>query len=410
MVRVYTSRPIKKEKAETSTNNFDGKDVINLSDKSFQQTSSDRFKLIYPGSSNIRKVLILFYAPWCVHCNLFKDTYIKIARAINAEGAHDILVAAVNCEEYTNTSRLFNIDGFPTLACLSLPNGKLDIYEGPRTEEAVLNFIGISQSKSPEPMRRPGDFFGPEVLELTSSSYSTRLPGQLVNIQMPAIVLYYAPWCPFCTRIRDDWNKLAMKAGELGIKVCAVNCDKNVQVCQTNSSKGFPTIKLYTESSKAGIEYVGDRKVENFVAFIHRYTSPKDTMNKLNVPSQPPSRKQGTLALFFSHDCGVCLSESKHILNKIGRELKGSITTGMININEHPALAKELSIDAVPTFVLDVNGDIYKYVGSHDKKAIKQFVVDRLNGSYTRRVYIKFNKRQQEPIPFERDQMGTIYY
>eukprot|EP00796_Vickermania_ingenoplastis_P007257 gene7257-5104_t len=94
-----------------------------------------------------KPVVILFYAPWCGHCQKFKDEY----RRLGAILGDSVRLGAVDGDEYSQLAHEFNVKGFPTI--LYYPMGtkthqsKPEEYQGPRTASAIQKFI-ISRIKT----------------------------------------------------------------------------------------------------------------------------------------------------------------------------------------------------------------------------------------------------------------------
>ena len=79
-------------------------------------------------------VIVLYYAPWCVHCQSMKPAY-KAA----AEAHSEALYIMVDCENAVDSSfvQAHGIQGFPTMRCYS--DGRvLSEYEGERTADSIV--------------------------------------------------------------------------------------------------------------------------------------------------------------------------------------------------------------------------------------------------------------------------------
>ena len=81
---------------------------------------------------------------------------------------------------------------------------------------------------------------------------------------------------------------------------------------------------------------------------------------------------------FFATWCGPCKAMSP-VIESIGKELQGQIRVLKIDVDKNQALAAQLHIQAVPTFVIYKKGQIvWKKSGGADKailmQEIKQFI------------------------------------
>ena len=79
------------------------------------------------------------------------------------------------------------------------------------------------------------------------------------------IIKFYAPWCGYCTKLKDILNELASD----GYNIYAFNCDKykdelsNITKHSNIKINGYPTI-LISDLNNELIEYDGDRTIESF--------------------------------------------------------------------------------------------------------------------------------------------------
>jgi thioredoxin-like negative regulator of GroEL len=51
-------------------------------------------------------------------------------------------------------------------------------------------------------------------------------------------ILFYAPWCGHCKRVKPTWSELSHAT----IKVAEVDCQDNRDICMQFEIKGYPTM------------------------------------------------------------------------------------------------------------------------------------------------------------------------
>ena len=108
---------------------FFGKDssVIQLDKKNFVK------KVIK--SNNLW--LVLFYAPWCGHCQQFHPEYEKLARI--TKGLFKL--GAVNCDNDRSLAERYKVEGFPTMVFFGDDKDKFEEYKGDRKADKINEFL-----------------------------------------------------------------------------------------------------------------------------------------------------------------------------------------------------------------------------------------------------------------------------
>ena len=83
------------------------------------------------------------------------------------------------------------------------------------------------------------------VQELTPADFSNK-NGQLYIKNdtfkgKPALIKFYAPWCPHCTTMKPLLEELKNKFTNIDLQIGTVNCDKH-KMDKLINIQGFPTI------------------------------------------------------------------------------------------------------------------------------------------------------------------------
>ena len=81
------------------------------------------------------------------------------------------------------------------------------------------------------------------------------------------LVKYYAPWCGHCKALAPVWDELA-KATESIDDLIIAKFDATENEVAGLDIRGYPTLKFYPKDNKAGVDYSGDRALEDFKAWL----------------------------------------------------------------------------------------------------------------------------------------------
>jgi thiol-disulfide isomerase/thioredoxin len=82
--------------------------------------------------------IILFYAPWCVHCVHFKPIYEKIA-ATCLEKQIGVRFAALDGSKFPKVIQEYKLKAYPTIGVIR--NNEFTMYSGQRSEPDIIEWI-----------------------------------------------------------------------------------------------------------------------------------------------------------------------------------------------------------------------------------------------------------------------------
>lgn len=84
-------------------------------------------------------MLIEFYAPWCGHCQALAPEYSELADKLHRDGV-DVTVATYDADANPVPSG-YEVTGFPTIMYVPKATGVPETYDGPRTADAMAEFV-----------------------------------------------------------------------------------------------------------------------------------------------------------------------------------------------------------------------------------------------------------------------------
>jgi len=110
-----------------------------------------------------------------------------------------------------------------------------------------------------------------DVLELTDSSFD----GELAKIDT-ALVMFYAPWCGHCKKLKPEFEKAAtsLLANDPPVTLAKVDCtEAGKEACNRFEVRGYPTIKIF-RNGELSSDYNGPREYAGIVKYMKAQVGP----------------------------------------------------------------------------------------------------------------------------------------
>ncbi|KAE8701995.1 putative protein disulfide-isomerase A6 [Hibiscus syriacus] len=206
-----------------------------------------------------RGALVEFYAPWCGHCQKLSPEYEKLAESFSK--AKSVLIGKVDCDEHKSICSKFGVQGYPTIQWFPKGSLKPKKYEGERTAEALTEFVNTEGGTNVKITAAPSN-----VVMLNADNFDEIALDEAKHV----LVEFYAPWCGHCKKLAPTYEKAATAFKlEEDVIIANIDADKYGDLSEKYGVSGFPTLKFFPKSNKAGEDYTGDRDLDAFVAFIN---------------------------------------------------------------------------------------------------------------------------------------------
>ncbi|KAH7678642.1 protein disulfide-isomerase A6 protein [Dioscorea alata] len=206
-----------------------------------------------------RGALVEFYAPWCGHCKKLAPEYEKLGSSFKK--AKSVLIGKVDCDEHKSLCSKYGVSGYPTIQWF--PKGSLEPkkYEGPRTAEALAEFVNTEGGTNVKLATIPSN-----VVILNEENFNQVVLDETKDV----LVEFYAPWCGHCKSLAPTYEKVAnvYKLDE-GVVIANLDADKHKDLAEKYGVSGYPTLKFFPKNNKAGEDYDGGRDLDDFVKFIN---------------------------------------------------------------------------------------------------------------------------------------------
>ncbi|CAH0559634.1 unnamed protein product [Brassicogethes aeneus] len=210
-----------------------------------------------------KHVLVIFYAPWCGHCKKAKPEF-NMAAAVFKDD-HKVAFAAVDCTTEQAICSANDVKGYPTFKYFNYYKDSR-LYTGGRTEPDFISFMHDPEKvTAPTPTGGGGDWhMGSSILHLNDKNFKAELAKNKI-----VLVMFYAPWCGHCKRLKPDYTSAAKDLENEGFSQCmaAIDCTANPEVAEQYRIDGFPTIKLF-KNGRFVKDYNGKRTLADLKAFV----------------------------------------------------------------------------------------------------------------------------------------------
>nr|XP_037278569.1 LOW QUALITY PROTEIN: protein disulfide-isomerase A5-like [Rhipicephalus microplus] len=222
-----------------------------------------------------KHALVMFYAPWCVHCKRAKPEFQAAAEELKDDPK--VALAAVDCTEHSGVCSAYDVGGYPTFKYFSYLKTVSEYQKGKMTADFV-SFIRDQSGTSATPTPAASIITTPK-----PKSWWDDLPGskhiQLLksgNFQSyldsheSALVMFYAPWCKFSQELKPAFAAAALRlySEQVPGKLAAVDASEEKTLASKWKVNSLPALKFFRRGKFVSDYDKRKNTVEDLVAYL----------------------------------------------------------------------------------------------------------------------------------------------
>lgn len=346
-------------------------------------------------SAEIKKQnhFVMFYAPWCGHCQRLGPTWEQLAEISNEE-YNNIRIAKVDCTTESSLCSEQDVTGYPTLKFYKIGETKGTKFRGTRDLPSLISFINdqlgsssVIEDVAPSP---PEAVNG--LLELSEDTFEKHVSSG------HHFVKFYAPWCGHCQKLAPTWDELANSLrNDDAVSISKIDCTQHRSICGQFDIKGYPTL-LWIEDGKKIDKYTGQRTHEELKAYVSMMlgkNADESSLKSENIDGAShailsltaESFKHGvergfSFVKFFAPWCGHC-KRLAPTWEQLSKKFFGNDNVNIVKVDctleASKQLCNEQEVDGFPSLYLYRDGrKISEYNGSRNLDDLYDFVMTHL--------------------------------
>ncbi|XP_064457974.1 dnaJ homolog subfamily C member 10-like [Ornithodoros turicata] len=181
---------------------------------------------------------------------------------------------------------------------------------------------------------------------------------------------FYSPQCSHCHHLAPNWRKLAQSFEGI-IRVGAVNCEEDWQMCRQEGIYSFPSLLIYPLKQK----YVGTRELDDLQKFVLGHL-PDFTLHveDTELLGSPETNRAKPTVLFVCPGAEHCVSSDE--VKKLAVALDGLAQVSSVNCEENPGVCRTLAVEDGTYFF--GTSDTKKKIEGSDAAELRRAVLKEL--------------------------------
>lgn len=164
-----------------------------------------------------------------------------------------------------------------------------------------------------------------DVLDLGDSDFESRIAEHET-----ALVMFYAPWCGHCKRLKPEYAKAAedLLRNDPPVALVKVDCtEAGKETCNKHSVSGYPTLKIF-RNGEVSQDYNGPREAAGIVKYMKAQVGPSSAELKTSecLKKLLEAEKESVLVGFFEKETDLKAAFLK-VADKLREKVKFAHTS-----------------------------------------------------------------------------------
>nr|XP_034307148.1 protein disulfide-isomerase A5-like isoform X2 [Crassostrea gigas] len=217
--------------------------------------------------------------------------------------------------------------------------------------------------------------------------------------KQPMLVMFYAPWCGFCKRMKPDFAAAATALKGQAI-LAGIDVDKphQMELRQEYNITGFPTL-YYFENGKKKFNYGGENNKDGILSWMKDPKPPQPKEEEKPWSAEPSdvihltddnfatvmAENPSVLVMFYAPWCGHCKKAKPEFQNAAAKLVDDQkVAFCAVDCTVHQALCTQNEVTGYPTLkYFNYGKNPQNYMGGREEADFVKFMKDPSNPGAT---------------------------